>query len=103
MDGVHEYGIFFKIGMPLMRPAYAAMGILVGLNSWNSFVWPLIVLRTGDKFTLPIGLNTLLTPYGNNYDMLIAGASGAVLPMLVLFFFFQKYFVSGLMAGGLKG
>lgn len=69
VDGCSEYGIFARIILPLMAPSFAAMGIFVGMNSWNSFLWPLIVLRTGEKFTLTIGLNTLVTPYGNNYDV----------------------------------
>jgi arabinosaccharide transport system permease protein len=103
IDGLNEYSIFFRIAIPLMSPAFAAMAILVAQQSWNNFLWPLIVLRTGDMFTLPIGLNTLLTPYGNNYDMLIAGSCVASLPLFIVFFLFQKYFISGLVSGGIKG
>lgn len=103
MDGCSEYGIFFRIMMPLMLPAYGAMAILQALNSWNNFLWPLIVLRTAEQFTLPIALATLLTPYGNNYDVLIAGSVLAILPILVLFVLFQRYFIEGLTAGAMKG
>jgi arabinosaccharide transport system permease protein len=103
IDGCSEFGIFFKIMAPLMMPAFGAMGILQAMNSWNNFLWPMIVLRTEDKFTLPIGLSGLLTPYGNNYDLLVAGSVLTVLPILILFFFFQKYFVAGLTVGGVKG
>lgn len=103
IDGCSEYGIFFKIMMPLMAPAFGAMAILQALASWNSFVWPLIVLKTGDKLTLPIGLSSLVTPYGNNYDILIAGSVLAVVPILIVFIFFQRFFVSGLTVGGVKG
>ncbi|MDL4839037.1 carbohydrate ABC transporter permease [Aquibacillus rhizosphaerae] len=103
IDGSTEYGIFFKIMLPLMTPSLAAMAILQGLNSWNNFLWPLIVLRSNDMFTLPIGLATLLTPYGNNYDVLIAGSVMTIIPIIILFIFFQRYFVSGLTVGGVKG
>lgn len=102
VDGCTEYGIFFRIILPLMKPALAAMGIFVGMNSWNNFLWPMIVLNTQEKLTLPIGLNSLITPYGNNYDVLLAGAVFSVIPVIILFLLFQKYFIAG-MAGGVKG
>lgn len=103
IDGCTEYGIFFRIMVPLMAPAFAAMAILAALGSWNNFIWPLIVLRSNDMFTLPIGLSSLLTPYGNNYNILLSGSIVSVLPLLVLFVAFQRYFMSGLTVGGLKG
>lgn len=103
IDGSNEYGIFFKIMFPLMGPSLAAMAILQGLAAWNNFLWPLLVLRSNDMFTLPIGLATLLTPYGNNYDVLIAGSVLTIIPIIILFIFFQKYFVAGLTSGGVKG
>lgn len=103
IDGSTEYGIFFKIMLPLMVPSLAAMAILQGLGSWNNFLWPLIVLRSNDMFTLPVGLATLLTPYGNNYDVLIAGSIMTIIPIIILFIFFQRYFVAGLTVGGVKG
>ncbi|WP_208560838.1 carbohydrate ABC transporter permease [Marinilactibacillus kalidii] len=103
IDGSNEYGIFFKIMFPLMGPSLAAMAILQGLAAWNNFLWPLLVLRSNDMFTLPIGLATLLTPYGNNYDVLIAGSVLTIIPIVILFILFQKYFVAGLTSGGVKG
>jgi len=103
VDGCSEYGLFARIMLPLMLPSFAAMGIFVGMASWNNFLWPMVVLRSARKFTLPIGLNTLVTPYGNNFDVLLAGAVLSVIPILVLFLFFQKYFISGMSAGGVKG
>ncbi len=103
VDGCSEYGIFLRIILPLMKPAFAAMGIFVAMNSWNNFLWPLIVLSSKDKLTLSIGLQTLITPYGNNYDVLIAGAVFSVIPVIVLFILFQKYFIAGMTAGGVKG
>lgn len=103
IDGCSELGIFFRIMAPLMQPAFGAMGILLAMQSWNSFIWPLIVLRTNTMFTIPIGLASLMSPYGNNYDMLIAGAVLAIIPIIVLFLLNQKAFISGLSTGGVKG
>jgi arabinosaccharide transport system permease protein len=103
IDGANEYRICFTIMLPLTKPAFAAMGILSAMGSWNSMLWPLLVYREQSKFTLPIGLNTLLTPYGNDYDLLIAGSVFSVVPIVILFFLFQKYFVDGLTAGAIKG
>ncbi|MFD1336708.1 carbohydrate ABC transporter permease [Oceanobacillus iheyensis] len=103
IDGSTEYGIFFKIMLPLMGPSLAAMAILQGLSSWNNFLWPLLVLRSNDMFTLPLGLATLLTPYGNNYDVLIVGSVLTIIPIVILFVFFQRYFIAGLTTGGVKG
>jgi arabinosaccharide transport system permease protein len=103
VDGCTEIGIYFKIMAPLMVPAFGSMAILQAMHSWNNFLWPLIVLRTEEMFTLPIGLAGLLSPYGNNYDLLISGSVLSVLPILVVFLFFQRYFISGLTLGGVKG
>ena len=103
IDGLGEFRIFAKLTAPLMGPAYGAMAIMISQQAWNGFLWPLIVMRTGNMFPLTIGLNSLLTPYGNNYDMLIAGSCAASVPIIVIFFFFQRFFISGLNAGGIKG
>lgn len=102
VDGCTEYGIFFRIIMPLMKPSFAAMGIFVGMNSWNSFVLPVLLLQNESR-TLPVFLETLLSPYKNNYDLLIVGAVFSVIPIVILFSIFQRHFISGMTAGGLKG
>jgi arabinosaccharide transport system permease protein len=103
IDGATEYGIFFRIMVPLMKPAFGAMTILLAMMSWNMFVWPLIVLRENKNFTLPIGLSSLISAYTNNYEVLIPGSVLAIIPVIVIFLFNQKLFVSGLTAGGVKG
>lgn len=103
VDGCSEFGIFFKIMAPMMVPAFGAMSIMQAMFSWNNFLWPLIVLRTDDMFTLPIGLASLMSPYGNNYSILLAGSTLMVIPILIIFLFFQRYFISGLTTGGIKG
>lgn len=103
IDGVSEFGIFFRLIVPIAKPAFAAMAILNGMTTWNNFLWPLLVLRSPEKFVLPIGLNTLLTPYGNNYELLIIGSFFSLVPILILFLAFQRFFVEGITAGAVKG
>lgn len=103
IDGSSEYGIFFKLILPIMKPSFAAMAILNAMFSWNNLLWPMLVLKDSKKFTLPIGLNTLLTPYGNNYNLLFVGSFISIIPVFILFMCFQKYFVEGMTAGAVKG
>ncbi len=103
IDGCTEYGVFFRIMAPLMLPAYGAMAILLARKEWNNFVWPLVVLRTGDKYTLPIGLASQIDPYGTGFQLLLPGAVLAILPPVIVFVLAQRYFVSGLTIGGIKG
>lgn len=103
IDGANEYRICVQIMMPITKPAFASMAILCAMGAWNNLLWPMLVYRTSSKFTLPIGLNTLLTPYGNNYDVLIAGSMFSILPVLAVFLIFQKYLIDGMTAGAVKG
>lgn len=103
VDGASEYGIYMRLILPVMKPSFAAMAILNGMNSWNNFLWPFMVLSNSNKYTLPIGLKTLLTPYGNNYDLLIVGSFFSIIPIFILFMAFQKYFIDGMTAGAVKG
>lgn len=102
IDGCSEIGIYFRIMIPLMKPAFGAMVILQAMFSWNSFVWPLIALRSDQNLTLPIGLASLMTPYGNNYDMLMPGAVLSIIPIVIIFLLNQKAFISGLTIGAIK-
>ena len=103
IDGCTEYGIFFKLIVPVMKPAYASMAVLTGMGAWNALLWPMLVLSDMDKYTIPIGLNTLWSPYGNNYDLMITGSCFAILPLLLIYLFAQKFIVEGMTAGAVKG
>jgi len=103
IDGCSEYGIFLRLVMPIMKPAFAAMAIFIGMTSWNNYLWPLLVLSDSKMFTLPIGLTSLMSPYGNNYTLLISGAVMSVLPIIILFFSAQKFFIEGMSTGSVKG
>lgn len=103
VDGCGELRIFFRIMAPIMMPAFATMGILQATTEWNDFLWPLIVMSTNRNFTLTVGLQTYLSPYGNDYNMLFAGAVLSVIPIMTVFLMNQKLFISGLTMGGVKG
>lgn len=103
IDGANEYVICLRVMLPITKPAFASMAILCSMGSWNNLLWPMLVYRSANKFTLPIGLNTLLTPYGNNYDVLIAGSMFSIIPVLIAFLCFQSYFIDGMTAGAVKG
>jgi arabinosaccharide transport system permease protein len=103
IDGCGEIRIYANIMAPLMKPAFASMIILQATNTWNDFLWPLIVMSQSSKLTLTIGLQTFLSPYGNNYNLLFSGAVLSVVPVIILFFFCQKLFIEGMISGGIKG
>ena len=103
IDGCGEFRIFLKIMAPLMKPAFTTMVILQATNSWNDFLWPLIVMSKSKNFTLTVGIQTYLSPYGNNYNLLFAGGVISVIPVVILFFLCQRKFMEGMIQGGIKG
>jgi multiple sugar transport system permease protein len=103
VDGAGEFRIFFRVVLPLCRPALATLGILTFLASWNNFLWPLVVASTEDKYTLPVAL--ALYSIGQNrtdFGLLLAGAVVVVLPVLIVFLLLQRHFMRGIATTGLK-
>jgi len=98
IDGCSDLTIFFRIILPLTIPALTALGIFTFITQWNMFLWPLIVLSSPEKYTLQVGLATLQEQHVRDYGLLMAGASVASIPIIILFFVFQRYFVRGLAA-----
>lgn len=103
LDGCGEFRIFWQIYVPLMKPAFGAMTILTTMGAWNSFLWPLIVMKSDTNFVIPAGLMSAMTPYGNNYQLLFAGSVMSILPIMLVFIFNQKAFQDGFVVGGVKG
>jgi multiple sugar transport system permease protein len=103
VDGATEFGIFWHLVLPMTRPALGALAIWSFIHVYNSFLWPLTVLSTNEKFTLPVGLASLLGTYNREYGLVMAGAVVAAIPMLVLFFSLRKQFIEGLTLGSVKG
>ncbi|MET3898478.1 multiple sugar transport system permease protein [Devosia sp. UYZn731] len=103
IDGAGEFTIFFRIFIPLVGPAMATVAIITFLNSWNYFLWPLIVAQNQDTYTLPVGLAVASQgAKSTDYGLLLAGAIVVLLPVLILFLFLQKYFVQGIAGTGIK-
>ena len=103
LDGAGEFRIFFGIFLPLLGPAVATVAIITFLNSWNYFLWPLIVAQGQETYTLPVGLSIASQAANStDYGLLLAGAVIVLLPVLLLFLFLQKYFVRGIAVTGLK-
>lgn len=102
LDGAGHFRIFGLIVLPLVRPALATLTVFAFLNSWNSFLWPLIILRTPEMKTLPVALAGLQGQYTTQWDIVMAGSVVSVLPMLALYIFTQKYIIQGVAGTGLK-
>ena len=104
IDGAGEFGIFFRIVMPNMRPALGALGIYMFMSIWNSFMWPLIILGTKDMYTFPVALAVLEgNPWRKEMGVIMLGSAIAILPILLIFLMFQKQFIAGIMGGAVKG
>ena len=102
IDGCSEFGIYYRIVLPIIKPALGALTIYSFLSSWNGYLWPLIVLRDEAKYTLPIGLANLIGIYRQDYGMLMAGTLLSLLPIVILFLAMQREFVQGITLGSVK-
>jgi lactose/L-arabinose transport system permease protein len=102
VDGAGELRTFFQIVLPTVRPALAAAAIFLFLGQWNDFVYPLVVLRTQDAYTVPVALASLQGVSSTDYGALLSGTLVSITPVLVLFLFLQRHFVAGLLAGSVK-
>jgi len=103
VDGASEWQVFWRIVMPLSRPAVATVAIFSFVGAWNAFLWPLIVLSRRELLTLPVGVATLQQEFTQNIGMVMAGAAVGAIPMIILFLLFQRYFLEGVRVGGIKG
>jgi multiple sugar transport system permease protein len=102
IDGASEFKIFWKVVMPLCRPALAAMFIFTFTYAWEDFLWPLIITSNPDLYTAPLGLALFVTRNRTSWDMLMAGSVIATLPMILVFMIFQRHFIRGISLSGMK-
>lgn len=103
VDGASELRIFWRVVLPLCKPALATLAILTFLGSWNNFLWPLVVASTEEMYTLPVALALYSVGQNStNYGLLLAGAVVVLVPVLVVFLTMQRHFVQGLATTGLK-
>lgn len=103
IDGASEFGIYWRIMLPLAKPALITVGIFTFLGSWNDFFGPLIYLNSPDKFTVAVGLATFRSVLATRWELLMAASTAMIVPVIVLFFFAQRYFIKGIVMTGLKG
>lgn len=103
IDGANRWRIFWSIVLPLAKPAMATLALLAFLGNWNDFLWPVYVLFSPEVQTLPAGLSTLQSANAVRYDLLMAGAVVASVPVLILFVFLQRFIIEGVSRSGVKG
>lgn len=103
IDGMTEYRIWFKIMIPLSKPALSTLTIFTFVNTWNDFLGPLIYLNTEKKKTLQLGLRMFIGQFGADYGLIMAGSVISLIPVVIVFLSLQKYFVEGVAATGVKG
>ncbi len=103
IDGLNEFQIWWSIAMPLVTPALSALAIFVFLGNWTAFIWPLIVTTNYDLYTLPVGLTTFSVEQQVEWELIMTGAALATIPTLLVFLFFQRFIIRGVVLAGLKG
>jgi ABC-type glycerol-3-phosphate transport system permease component len=102
IDGCSEWRIFWQIVMPLVTPALAALAIFSFTESWNSFIWPLIVAQSSDMYTIQVGIAFFTDQAGTDFNHLMAVSLIALIPVMLVYVFFQRYFVAGIALTGMK-
>jgi len=102
IDGCSEFGIYWRIVLPLIIPALAAVGIIKFMWEWETFLWPLVVSQSPDMFTIPVGISFLSTTHWVKHELVMAANTLAAIPMMIIFIILQKHIVEGITLTGLK-
>ena len=103
IDGCGEFSIFYKIILPLSKPVLVTLIIFYFMWMWNDFLWPLVLLTSQSKLTLPVGLAVFSSEFGSDYGLIMSGAAISVVPVLIVFIIFQRRIIEGVSLTGLKG
>lgn len=103
VDGASHWTVFRRIVLPLSRPVLATGAVLSFMGNWNAFLWPLVVISSENLMTLPLGLSTLQGRFVTQYNLVLAGATMSVLPIIAVYLFVQRYIIEGVASTGLKG
>ena len=103
IDGAGLFHIYFRVALPLCIPTLATLAVTTFMESWNDYLWPLLMLTDRNKMTLPIALSTLNGQYNTEYNVRMAGSLISMIPIIIIYIAAQKQFKAGLMAGGIKG
>ena len=102
IDGAGEFRIYRSLILPLSKPVLVSLAVFTFMGSWNDFMWPLIILSQEDRYTLPVALANLMGEHVQDPQLMMAGAVLTILPVVVLFLLLQRYYLEGLVAGGVK-
>jgi multiple sugar transport system permease protein len=102
MDGCGELGIYWRIVLPLLKPALGTLGLVTFIASWNNFIGPLIVMRSPENYTLPLALRSLQSPVDTEWGALMTGSAIATIPLVILFMLCSRQLIAGLTAGAVK-
>jgi len=103
IDGMNEFGIFWRIALPLVKPAVAALCIFNFIGNWNAYLWPLIIASSREFYTLPVGLSFFRGESTTQWEKIMTGASLATIPLLIVFILFQRQIIKGIALTGIKG
>ncbi len=103
IDGVSEFGLYWRVAVPLSLPAIGALCIFNFLGNWNAFIWPLIATSKSEMFTLPVGIQLFSSEAQTPWNLIMTGASLSVVPLLIVVIIFQRYIIEGIALTGLKG
>ena len=103
IDGASNYRIYWNILLPLSKPVLATVAIFSFIHHWNDFFLPLVYLQDPNKWTMAIGLQGFKTLYATSWNLMMAASTAMIIPLLILFFFAQRYFVSGIHLSGITG
>jgi multiple sugar transport system permease protein len=102
IDGAGHFRIFATVIVPLVRPALATLAVFAFMSSWNSFLWPLVVIRSPEFMTLPLGLDTLHGQYTTDWNIVMAGSVVSIIPIAVIYLFAQRHIIAGIAHTGIK-
>src|SRR5690606_15111229 len=103
MDGVSEPGLFVRIGLPLVGPGLAALGIFAFIGNWNAYLWPLVATQSAAMRTVPVGISAFSGEAGAAWHLIMAASALGVVPVLIAFIIFQRQIIEGVVLSGVKG
>lgn len=103
IDGASEWQIFWRVILPVARPVLATLAIFTFMSAWNDFMWPLVILTSDRKYTLPVAIASLVGEHAQDVELMMAASVLTVIPVLAIFFVLQKQYIAGLTSGSVKG
>ncbi len=102
VDGASDFFIYWRIILPLARPVLVTLALFTFMGTWNDFLWPLIVMTREEMYTLPVALAILMGEHAPDPELMMAGAVITIIPIILVFLFLQKYYIQGILIGGVK-